>query len=305
MSDSRAGFVNVPNYLSLPRDSNTWLLKPLIPVSGAALLYGQEKSGKSAIAIQMAAALCGAYDNWMGFPVVQTGPALYLQLDNPRSTWAHRFEALTKGGLKYNDNLLLADRECLEIYPFDILQPSHMKYLHSIVQPMNPTVVFVDTLREVHSGDEDSSTTSRNVITNLVGSVHPAALILISHSRKPHADVDRDLMADHRGSSYITGRMDAIIRMTKNKIYYGGRTIEEGNIKLIRSEIDGALMFEPHVDDTGPIIAKVIADTSLVSMRSKARVLATLLGTSEEASMSRLRRIMAVEKIEASLGATI
>lgn len=295
MADARPGFCTVKDYLSLPRDSQTWLLKPLIPTSGAALIYGQEKSGKSAIAVQLAAALSGGAPHWMGFPVAQTGPVLYFQLDNPRSTWAHRFEALTHAGLKYTDHLRLADRECVDYYPFDILQPAHMKYLHSIVQPMKPIAVFVDTLRESHSGDEDSSTTSRNVISNLVGATHPAALIIISHSRKPNPDAEKDLMADHRGSSYITGRMDAIMRMTKTRLYYGGRSIEEGFIKLNRMDVDGALMFEPAVDDVGPVIAEVMADVSLPSLRAKAKALAVRVGITEEAAMSRLRRQVSVE----------
>jgi hypothetical protein len=289
--DARPGFLPVDAYLDLPRDRNTWLLKPLIPVSGAALLYGQEKTGKSAIAVQMAAAMSGAATSWMGFPVVKTGPTLYLQLDNPRSTWAHRFEALKKGGLKYTPNLLLADRECLDIYPFDVLQPSHVQYLHNIVQIHQPVAVFVDTLREAHSGDEDSSTTARNVIINLVGATHPAALIIISHSRKPHPDADRDLMADHRGSSYITGRMDAILRMTKQRMYFGGRSIEEGNIKLNRMEVDGALMFEEANDEhEKTAIIKVLTDSALPSLRAKAKALAIMTAITEECAMSRLRR---------------
>jgi len=269
------------------------LLKPLIPVAGTALLYGQEKSGKSAIAVQMAAALAGAADNWMGFPVVQTGNALYLQLDNPRSTWAYRFEKLTRGGFPYNERLLLADRECLEHYPFDILQLEHMKYLYHLVQPLHPVAVFIDTLREAHSGDEDKSTAARNVIANLVGAVHPAALILISHSRKPQPDADKDLMADHRGSSYITGRMDAILRMTKKRLYYNGRSIEEGFVPLTRQDFDGALLFEVTSDDSGPLIDKVLADSSLKTLRARARAIAPTLGLSEEAAMSRLRRHLA------------
>src|SRR6266850_2844985 len=112
----RPGFVGVDSYLNLPRDRSTWLLKPLIPISGACLLYGSPKTGKSYMGIQLALALTGQTTQWFGFPVVKPGRVLYLQLDNPRSLWAQRFEdMIKKGGLKYDsDTLLLADRESIE-----------------------------------------------------------------------------------------------------------------------------------------------------------------------------------------------
>ena len=289
MNDVRVGFVGVDQYLDLPRERDTWLLKPLLPISGACLLYGAPKTGKSYLAIQLGLALSGQAPDWLGFPVVHKGKVLYLQLDTPRTVWALRFEdMIKKGGLKYDTNtLLLADRECIEYYPFDIIQPKHMQYLFALVRKHDPTAVIIDTLRESHSGDSDSDTSMRNVISNLVGAVHPAALIVVSHSRKTIADQDKDIMDDHRGSSFVPGRMDAILRLTKTRLYYAGRSIEAGDIKLER--LDNGL-WAPAVDGTGPAIIKVMADNSLTTMRAKARVLGTLIAKSEEASMSILRR---------------
>lgn len=294
-TDYRPGFCPVDEYLKLPRSPETWLIKPLIPTSGAALLYGDAKIGKSYMGIQLALALTGQTPDWLGFPIGQVGKVLYLQLDTPRSVWALRFEEmLIKGKLQYDSNrLLLADRESIAFYPFDILQPAHMKYLRDIITIHGATTVIIDTLRESHSGDEDSSTVARNVIGNLVGATHPAALIILSHSRKPSADVDKDLLADNRGSSYVVGRMDAIMRLTTRRLYYTGRSIEAGDVRLQR--VDNGL-WQPITDETGPMVAKVLADTSVPSLRGKARILATLISCNEEAAMSRIRRTIAASK---------
>src|SRR6266853_5093131 len=140
MSSFRPGFLPVDQYLTQPRERETWLLKPLIPSSGAALLYGDPKVGKSYMGIQLALALSGQYPDWLGFPVHQNGKVLYLQLDTPRSVWAFRFEEMiTKGNLRYDSNtLLLADRESINTYPFDILQPAHKAYLHDIISIHKP-----------------------------------------------------------------------------------------------------------------------------------------------------------------------
>lgn len=300
MSEFRPGFVGVDQYLKLKREKETWLLKPLIPAGGAALLYGDPKVGKSYMGIQLALALSGQSPDWLGFPVHQVGKVLYLQLDTPRSVWAVRFEEmLNKGNLKYDsDSLLLADRDSIQFYPFDILQPLHMEYIRELIQRHDPVAVIIDTLRESHSGDEDSSTVSRNVIGNLVHACEAAALIIISHGRKPNPDMDKDLLADHRGSSYITGRMDAIMRLTKTKLYYTGRSIEAGDIKLQRAD-NG--LWVPVVDDLAPYIAKVLSDLTLTSMRARARALAPMIAKTEEAAMSLLRRLEAHKGTEGNL----
>lgn len=290
IGDVRPGFLPVDSYLNLPRDRETWLLKPLIPLGGAALLYGSPKTGKSYLGIQLALALSGQATDWLGFPVGRTGKVLYLQLDTPRSLWATRFsEMIVKGHLKYDSNtLLLADRDSIEFCPFDILQPMHMKYLNTLVAVHQPVAVIIDTLRHVHSGDEDSSTVSRNVLANLIGATHPAALILISHSRKPNPEAEKSTLDDHRGSGNIVASMDAIMRLTKTRLYYAGRSIEEGNIKLERLE-NGLWVPQEDAAEQGAL-AKVMADPMLPTLRAKGRALALLVGKGEETCVSRVRR---------------
>ena len=294
MNDPRSGFLPISEYLQQPREKETWLLKPLIPTGGACLLYGSPKLGKSYLAAQLAAAITDPdIDDWLGFPVGQHGKVLYLQLDTPRGIWAHRFNELVDKGVIKGDNKLfcLADRDSIDTYPFDILQPTHMIYLKQLIQSQMPAVaVIIDTLREANSGDENSSTSTRNVLVNLAGATHPAALIVISHDRKPHPDIDKDIMNDHRGSDQVVARMDAIMRLTKTRLFYAGRSIEAGDIKLQR--LDSGF-WQQQLDETGPIIEKVLADTSLTTLRAKARALATLIYKSEEAAMSILRRTLA------------
>jgi len=289
MNDPRPGFLPIDLYLQQPRDPQTWLIKPLLPVSGAMLLFGQPKTGKSYLGIQLANALTGHTPDFLGFPVVKSGNVLYLQLDTPRGVWSLRFEDMISKGFTYDrERLLLADRESVEFYPFDVLNPKHCVYLRGLVSQHNPTAVIIDTLREAHSGDSDSDTSMRNVIVNMVGICHPAALIIISHSRKTQADVDKDIMEDHRGSSYTPGRMDVILRLTKSRLYYAGRSIEEGNLKLERQ--DSGLWLPKNDEAEKVALTKVLTDPTLTTMRAKARALAVLTSTSEEACMSRIRR---------------
>lgn len=286
----KPGFLPVDQYLQLPRDRATYLLKPLLPVSGACLIYGSQKQGKSYMAIQLALALTGQLPDFLGFPVGKTGKVCYLQLDTPRVVWAERFDKLRASLRQQYDwnNILVADRESIDVYPFDIVQPQHTNYLHRLIRQQDPIAVIVDTLRESNSGDENDSTQARNVITALVGAVHPAALILVNHDRKGSPDQEKDIMADHRGSNYVVGRMDTILRLTKRRLYYAGRTLEAGDIRLER--VDNGLWSPIESAEASAALEKVLCDSSLDTLRAKARVLAQLTAIGEEAAMSRIRR---------------
>jgi RecA-family ATPase len=273
------------DYLKLPRTSETWLVKSLLPAGGSMILYGDPKVGKSYAALQLALAIQNG-DPWLGFPVPNNGRVLYVQLDTPRSLWAERLEALKDVGHPVQD-LLLADRETLETFTFDILNPEHFNLLKESVESAAPDCVIIDTLREAHKGDENDSTDMQNVISLLTSATQPAALVLISHSRKPAAETGPSLISDARGSGYIVGKMDTIMRFTKRSAYYTGRAIEEGSIHITRGD-DG--FWTPDNAEVDMIIAEILADTTLTSTRDRARKLASRINKSEESARSLLRR---------------
>lgn len=232
----------------------------------------------------------------MTFPVVSSGRVLYIQLDNPGTTWSCRIKTFREHGYHLrSDKVFHADSTTLPYYPFDILQPLHRDYLKSVIEPLEPTLVVIDTLRKVHTGDENSSTVMSNVISSLYAAVSPSALLVISHDKKPSPDLDKDIIADHRGSTSVVGEMDAIIRLTKTRMYYAGRNVEADHIKLqkhvIESEDDSTIIWEPDPQENNIAIVNVLADSSLNSMRAKARVLAQTVNINEEAALSRIRRI--------------
>lgn len=273
------------DYLSLPRDPETWLIKPLLPTSGAAILYGDPKVGKSYAALQLALALRTG-EPWLGFQIPQAGPVVYIQLDTPRSLWTLRLDELGAAGHAMN-LIHYADRETIGVFPFDILNPEHKSLLIEALKPLKAVAVVMDTIREAHSADENDSTAMRNVIGELVAATQPAALVLISHSRKPSQDGGYDLLADQRGSGYVVGRMDCILRMTKKSLYFTGRGIEEGSIRISREETG---FWAPETAELDIHILNVLSDKSLTTTRARAKALAILIGKSEEACRSLLRR---------------
>lgn len=287
MTKPTRGIVSGSEYLALPRAPETWLIEPLIPAGGSVLLYGDPKVGKSYAALQLALAIEGGTE-WFGFPVRTNGKVVYVQLDTPRSLWAQRLETLKKDGLPV-ETLTFGDRETLDCFPFDILNQEHYDLLRSELQQISPApvAVIIDTLRESHSGDEDKSTSMQPVIAALQSVVAPAALIVIAHSRKTIGDQAPDLINDNRGSSYVAGRMDCIIRFSRHTVYYTGRAVEEGSIRLERTE-NG--LWVPANDDRDKLILAIINDPNLTSTSARAKALSERIGKSEEACRSLIRR---------------
>ena len=276
--------VSGSTYLTLPRSPETWLIEPILPSGGAVLLYGDPKVGKSYAAIQLTLALQEGKD-WLGFPVRRKCRVVYVQLDTPRSLWASRLEELhltpEQIGL-----LLLADRETLECFPFDILNPIHHDLLKTSLRDLSPDVVIIDTLRESHGGDENDSTQMKMVLSSFDSAIQPAAAIYVHHSKKPSIDGGKSTINDMRGG-YIAGKMDSILRLSPKTLYFTGRAIEEGSIH-IRREDNG--FWRADIDETERHIESIIVDPAYSSVRQQASALSQRIGKSEEACRALLRR---------------
>jgi len=271
-------------YLALPRLPETFLVEPIIPVGGAALLYGQEKVGKSFLAIQLAVSIATG-EPFLGFPVKQRGPVVYVQLDTPRSLWLKRLDALKQAGVDV-DAVHYVDRETLNLWPFNAANPEHSERLARDLVPVKPVAVIIDTLRESHQGEENSNTEMPRAVASLVSITQPAAIILVHHARKGDPEKPDDIRRGSRGANYLTGRMDSILRLTEENLHYIGRSVEEGTIRLARTP---NLLWDA-VDST---LAQHIEDVTLIpglSQRERARLLAERTGRSVDSARSLLQR---------------
>jgi RecA-family ATPase len=279
--------VSGSDYLALPSSPETYIVDPLVPSGGALLLYGDPKVGKSYAALQLAEAITNG-DHWLGFPTRQ-GKVVYVQLDTPRNVWQARVRELqTRHGALINPPYF-TDRELLNAWPFDILRPDHLTMLRDELQALAPDLVIMDTLRESHSADENDSTEMQEAIAALVAATKPAALCLISHARKPAQDADFSLMGDNRGSSYVVGRMDAIVRFTPKTARVSGRSIEEHSIELER--MDSGFWEVANVEVDRHCLS-VLLDPAHASLRDAAKTLAGRIGKPDSAARGMLRRFL-------------
>lgn len=273
-----------------------WLVEDLLPVGGSFQIYADPKVGKSYAVLQMCVAISSGQPDWLGFPIRVHGPTLYIQLDTPPVLWQERYIRRAKEIHGWDlRNAYTADK-LIAPYPFDLLdaRTGATEWLSEICHVIKPIFVAVDTTRKAHSGDEDSSTVMRNVITRLQDAVHGAALGHVVHERKatPEGYKQNPLMKGARGSNFLAGDTDATLHLTKKgneggTLRYESRACAEQKIVLKR--LPSGFW---SLDDSNIIghLNEVIAKGG--SLREMARELSTRTGLSEEAARHRLRRLM-------------
>ncbi len=300
-TESPYKFVFGDDYLRLPSSEQTWVIEPLIPVGGLVNIYGKPKEAKKSwMGINMALAITNGWETLLDrFPVRMWGPVIYLQVDTPRSLWLPRWQLMRSQG--HDVSLVaLADPELVP-YPLDLLdeESDHAGILEDMVHRAfkgdTPLVVFIDTLRDVHSGDEDKSTVMRNVVAKLQTAFRGSAKALISHSRKgagdggaggPPSGSDDTLMDENRGSGYVAGRMDTIIRLTPKYMSYQGRAVGKERMKIEFNPATGlfSAAYDPVVEKVKQLPGEGLSD------RERARLVASDLHITEEAARGAIRR---------------
>lgn len=276
-----------PAYLQLPRTPNMWIIEPLLPVGGSLNIFGKPKAGKSLASLQMASCISDATKSeFVGFPIHQHGTVLYVQLDTSRSVWTHDVENAMKEGYSF-DNVLFVDKE-MAPRPFDA-RTDGADYIQECVTKFKPICVVIDTIRKCHDGDEDNSGQMKQVFERLALATMGSALVIVSHARKGSPDFE-ELMSDNRGSNFVAGEVDCVLKVTKKRFTYEGRTVEERRLDLKRTQLGFWTL------DSGELQQKLFAflarpENKNESVNHLAEVFAQETGISKEAARSRIRNL--------------
>ena len=289
-------FTPLDAYLNLPRAPHPWVVERLIPVGGLVNVFGKPKTGKSFFALGLAQAIINGDTDWQGYPIQQHGPVAYLQIDTPREEWHSRLSHLNFQPQGHR-TLWMADMWQVPEFPFNILNPqrTEVRWLKESLEKIKPVLTIIDTLREVHGGDENDSTTMRNVLAELVGACRPSAIMLLSHARKDSiltTSGEEDLMDQGRGSSYVAGRMDVVIKLTPKRMVFKGRATGQTVETIMQDPNTGLIVVEPGPNDKATIneVRSVLADMPGpdVSQRALAQELAKRTRTSLSTAYRRL-----------------
>ncbi len=179
-----------------------WRVRGVLPADGLAGLYGPSASGKSFLALDMAAAIAEG-SHWFDCRV-EAAPVVYAALEGEAGfkLRAQAWEA--DKGRKLPDALQMM------MQPFKLTEPKDLADLAAVVPA--GAVVFLDTLnRAAPTADENSSKDMGEILSaaKLLQSLIGGLVVLVHHTGK-------DSTKGLRGHSSLFAALDAAVEVSRD-----------------------------------------------------------------------------------------
>ena len=205
-------FLNRDDILALPKME--WRIKGVLPTRGVSAIYGPSSSGKSFLAIDLAAAICSGSD-WFEKKCKPTS-VVYIGLEGSAGI-QNRVKAWEVGRRKRlptNFSAVFAD--------FDITNPTDIQAI--IDQTPKASVLIIDTLNRATPGRDENSSSDMGLTlagAKFLEQAIEGLVVLIHHTGK-------DQSKGPRGHSSLYGALDAALVVTKTSTT---KTWSQGKLK--------------------------------------------------------------------------
>lgn len=194
-------------FASLPLRRRLWIAEPLIPAGETTLLYGAGAAGKSLLLLQLCLGMAGGI-HWLGKPI-QAGRALLFTCEDDADEINRRAVKVLKAlGITWRD---CGDR--FAVVPMRASEASAVlaapgkdgtlvptatyEALKKAVADFKPDLTIIDTLADVHAGNENDRAHAKQFI-KLVERLGQSTFIVTAHPSVSG-------QADGRGASGSTG----------------------------------------------------------------------------------------------------
>lgn len=184
-----------------------WTVRGVLPETGLAAIYGAPGSGKSFLALDLAARISSGFPFWFGRQVTQRD-VVYAALEGGRGIQQRVAAWDAENGAR-------ADRIRFFLGGFTLLSDEDvLRFTEAVRASCEPgAVVIIDTLAQATPGADENAGKDMGLVLQAAQSVAGATsglVILVHHSGK---DGSRGL----RGHSSLNGAMDAVICVDRDK----------------------------------------------------------------------------------------
>jgi archaellum biogenesis ATPase FlaH len=206
-ADTDYYFTRATSFLSQPAPME-WVIKGWIPKQGIAMMYGESGVGKSFIALDMACSIASG-KLWQNIKTSQ-GTVVYLAGEGNYGIRQRIASWCIKNDVENLDNLLISNK------PLDLDAPgSAIKVIEAIKELSDGhiNILYVDTLNNHMSGDENSARDTRTMINNckIIGAALGCTVVFVHHTGLNDASKGRA-----RGSSAWKGSLDSSVLISKS-----------------------------------------------------------------------------------------
>lgn len=188
-----------------------WLVPELVPARDLVLITGAPGAKKSWLAYSLAVAVAQG-GTWLGASITprtakrEGVAALVLNYDNSTSECGRRFARL---GLRAEDSIQFHSPELGD----PLLLPDKAEELAMMCDHLAPRLVLVDSLRQAHTAEENSSKEMRVVMKALKRLYACGATVIVVH----HAGKSVGEVSKSRGSEEIDASATGVIYVGKER----------------------------------------------------------------------------------------
>jgi hypothetical protein len=179
-----------------------WCVRGVLPAVGVAALYGPSASGKSFLALDMAAAIA-AGQSWFGCRV-EAAPVVYACLEGEAGFKLRAQAWEVHHGQRLPDGLRMM------LQPFKLTEPQDVQDLAAVVPA--GAVVFIDTLNRAAPGSDENASRDMGEILEAAKTfqAQTAGLVVLVHHTGKNA------AAGLRGHSSLFAAMDAAVEVCRD-----------------------------------------------------------------------------------------
>jgi len=188
-------FSPASDFAGLPVPVREWLVPEMVPYRQVTLLYGDGGTGKSLLALQLAAAVATGGD-WAGRPLARQGVALFLSAEDEAAELHARLDDICRAeGLDFAEltDLRIVSRvggDSVLASPDQgkgtLIRSALYKRLDREMKEHRPALLVLDTLADLHSANEND----RQQVRQFVGFIrrlalrHDCAVVVLAHPSK-------------------------------------------------------------------------------------------------------------------------
>ncbi|MGD0115586.1 MAG: AAA family ATPase [Dehalococcoidia bacterium] len=212
------------DYLSAGIPKYNFVVDPFFIKGAIGMMAGSPGSIKTWDALDLALAV-GSGADWLGVFPTKQGPVLCLDQENSRSVVMRRLSQLreVRGFPPSGSNVHLLTRDDLGSTDLDFTQEADFAALRAIVDEVKPVLIIIDSLREFHSAEENSSTFMLPVMRGLkaLAEESDAAILIIHHLRKDAGDIGDAI----RGSGHFRATVESILGVVPDPGHQGRVTV--------------------------------------------------------------------------------
>lgn len=187
-----------------------WIAQGLFLESGAGILGGAPKSGKSFLALELCVAIASGSPCVGLFPIQAAGPVTLLCAEDPQAVVLQRLQALSR-----------AHDTTLERLPIHVIVepavrlPEGLDRLRATLDKTRPRLLLLDPLIRLHRADENSAAEMSVILDGIRALARGSgtAILLVHHTRKAAAGSSAG--AGLRGSSDLHAFGDTNLYLRK------------------------------------------------------------------------------------------